>query len=108
MSQRQLNHLTNLGQLLADSTNIIVDDIFSLFLFIAVDWLTLIEKCCLRGDDTVLGWINVDNLELDWTEASSHDEGVSLLDWSVAVLKVWDQVGLCNVARDALDRVSKR
>jgi len=44
MSQRELNHLTNLRELFTDATNIIISNIFGLFFVVTVDRITLVEK----------------------------------------------------------------
>ena len=108
MTQGELDHFTNLGELLAHATNIVIADIFSLLFIVTVDGVTFVEKCGLGGDNAVLGRVHVDNLELDGAEATTHDEGIALLDGAVAVLEVGDKVGLRDVARDAFYRVSKR
>ena len=48
MSQRQLNHFTNLGELFPHATNIVISDVLGLFLIISVDGVAFIEECCLR------------------------------------------------------------
>jgi len=107
MSQGQFDHLANFGELLANATNVIVANVFSLFFIVAVDGIAFVEERRLRGHNTVLGRVNVDNLELNWTEATTDDEGVALLDGAVAVLEVGDEVGLGDVSCDALNRVGE-
>jgi len=107
MPKRQLNHLTNLGELFPHSTNVVISNVFGLFFVISVDGITLVEKCCLRGDDTVLRGLDIDNLELDGAEATTNNESVSLLNRTIAVLEVGDEIGLGDVSSDAFDRVSE-
>lgn len=105
MPQGQLNHLTNLSELLAHATNIVIANILGFLFVITVDRITLVEECSLGGDDTVLGRVHVDNLELDGAESTTYNEGVALFDGAVAVLEVGDEVGLCDATCDTFNGI---
>ena len=108
MAKRQFNHLTNFGHLFPAATDVIVANEFGFIFVGTLDGFSLIEERRLRGNDTVFRRVNIDNLKLNSLEASTDDEGVTLLDWAVAVLEIRDQVGLRDVARETLNRVVKR
>ena len=102
MSQRKLDHLTNLGHLLAAATDIIVTNFFGVILIVSIDRFPLVKKGGGGCYNTILAGVNVDNLELYRPETTSDDEGITLLDWAVAVLEVWNEVCRSNVASDTL------
>ena len=103
----QLDHLTDLGHLLAATTDIVVADLLGVVLIVAVDRFTFVEEGRCRCYDTELAGLHVHDLELNWAETTSHKEGIVLLDRTIAVLKVGDEVSLRNIASDSLDRVSE-
>jgi len=103
MSEGKLDHLTNFGELLSHTTNIVISDIFGLLLVITVDGITFIEECGLRRDNTVLGRVHVDDLELDGAETTTNNECISLLDRSVTILEVGNEISLRDTTRDAFN-----
>ena len=105
MSQRKFNHFTNLCELLADTTDIIVANIFSLFFIITIDRISLVKKRGLWGYNTELGRVDIDNLELNGSESTSYDEGVTFLNWTIAVLEIRNQVCLSDVASNSFNGV---
>mmetsp|Transcript_536 Transcript_536/g.849 ORF Transcript_536/g.849 Transcript_536/m.849 type:complete len:322 (-) Transcript_536:300-1265(-) len=108
VAQGKLDHLTDLGHLLAAATDVVVADLFSLVFVISVDGLALVEERSGGRHDTELARLDVDDLELDGAEGTSDEEGVVLLDGAVAVLEVRDQVRLRDVSSDTLNRVCER
>ena len=107
MPEWQLDHLTDLGHLLTATTDIIVADLLGVVLIVAADRFTLVEEGSRRCDDTELARLHVHDLELNGAETTSDKEGIVLLDWTVAVFEVGDEVGLRDVASDSLDRVGE-
>ena len=41
-----------------------------------------------------VGWIDINNLELDCLESTTDNKSIVLLDWPVAIFEVWNQVCL--------------
>ena len=107
MSEGQLNHLSDLGHLLAAASNIVVSDTIGSFFVFSADGLTFVEQGGVGADDTVLRRVNLDNLELNGLESTSDNESVVLLDGTVAVLEVGDQVSLGDVSSKSFDRVGE-
>ena len=108
MPERELNHLTNLGHLLTAATNVIVADAIEFFFVFALDWFTLVKDHRVGADDAKFSWISFDNLELNRLHTLSYEESVALLDRSVAIFKVGDEVSLCQVAGNTFDAVFER
>ena len=44
VTEGQLNHFTNLCELLAHATNIVIADVFGLFFIVTVDGITFVEE----------------------------------------------------------------
>lgn len=63
MAQRKLHHLTNLSELVANATNIIVSDIIELLLLVSVERITLAVDQRIGSNNTVLRRISLNDLE---------------------------------------------
>ncbi|KAI6757217.1 hypothetical protein HG531_003042 [Fusarium graminearum] len=75
MSERKLNHLSDLGHLLSASTNIVVTDLVEVvLLLVALNGLTLAMNDSILCDDTVLWGVDLDDLELYLPHATTDDE----------------------------------
>jgi hypothetical protein len=62
----------NLSQLLANTTDIIVANVIEALFVLAFNWLTLAEDHGVGRHNTEVSRINLDDLELDSTHATTH------------------------------------
>lgn len=108
MSEWQFDHFPDGGHLLPAASDVIVSHVVQLLLVFAVDGLALSVEHRVWCHNPELLWLGGDDLELHWLEVSPHDEEVTLLDGSVCVFEVGDEVGLGEVALDALNCVGER
>lgn len=105
MSERKLDHFSNGSHLLSASSDIIITNIVKFFLILTVNWLTLRVEHSVRCNNTELLGLSCHNFELNWLEVPPDEEEIALLDGSVRVLEVRDQIGLGEITLDALDSV---
>jgi hypothetical protein len=105
MSERKLDHFSDQGHLFSATSDIIVSDFIELFFVFSIDWLSFGEKHGIRGHNTKLFRLSSNDLEFDWLKISSNDKKISLLDWSVGVLEIRNQVGFGEISGDSLDGV---
>ena len=99
MPERQFDHLPNGGHLFPAASDVVIAYVVELLLVLAVDRLSLGVEEGVRCDDAVLFGLSGDYFELYGLEVAADDEEVSLLDGTVGVLEVRDDVGLGEVAR---------
>eukprot|EP00760_Papus_ankaliazontas_P010164 PhM_4_TR14214/c0_g1_i1/m.15161 len=90
VTDRELNHLTNLSELLAAATDVVVANFVELLLVLALDGVAFTVDHCVGGNDAVRRGVHFDDFELNGTHASTHQERIALADWTVVV----DEVGL--------------
>lgn len=107
MSERKFDHFSNGCHLFPASTNIIVSDIVELFLVLTIDRLSLRVKHSVRCNNTELLGLSRYDLELDWLEIAANQEQIALLDRPICVLEIGDEVGLGEIALDALNGIRK-
>ena len=62
----------------------------------------------ILSDNTVLGRVNLNDLELDLTHTTAHDEQVALAHWPVSLAEVWGEEDVEERASEALDRIRDR
>jgi hypothetical protein len=106
VSQRQLNKLTDLGHLLANTTNVVVTNLVEVALLIfALDGLTFAVDNSVLCDNTELWGIDLDDLELDLSHATSACEEIALADGAVCLAEVGSEEDVEEGAGDALDCV---
>mmetsp|Transcript_72452 Transcript_72452/g.156661 ORF Transcript_72452/g.156661 Transcript_72452/m.156661 type:complete len:454 (+) Transcript_72452:1318-2679(+) len=105
MAQGQLDHLADLGHGLLAAANVVITNIVQLLLILAVHRLALAVDHRVRGDDDELTRIDANDLELDRAESTTDKEQVALPGRTVGLQEVGLQVGVEEVACDALDRV---
>jgi len=109
MSQRQLDKLTDLGHLLANTTNVVVADLVEVTLLVlALDGLTFAVDDSVLCDNAKLWGIHLDNLELDLSHTATDCEEVALADGSVCLAEVGSEEDVEEGAGDALDCVGDR
>ncbi len=108
MPERKLNHFSNSSHLLPAAPNIVISHIIKSLLFLPVYGLSLGIEHSVGSNDAELFGLRGDNFELDRLEAAADDEEVSLFDGAVGVFEVGDEVGLGDVAGDALNGVPER
>lgn len=90
MSQRQLDKLTDLCHLLPASTDIIVSDLVEVTLLVfPLNGLALAVDDGILGNDAVFRRINLDNLKLDLSHATTAGEEVALSDGPIRLSEVW-------------------
>ena len=80
MTERKLDHLTDLTHLLLAATDVIVTDIVGALLIFALDRLTLAMNGGIRSNDAVLSGVDGDHLELDRAETTADEEEITLAD----------------------------
>ena len=106
MSQRKLNHLTDLRHLLTAATNVIVADLIEIvLLLLALNRLTLAMDDGILSDDAVLWGIHLDHLELYLSHTTADNEKITLSDGSVSFSEVWGQEDVEERASDALNSI---
>jgi hypothetical protein len=75
MSERKLNHLSNLGHLLSASTNVVVANLVEVvLLLVALNGLTLAVNDSILCNNTVLWGIDLDDLELYLPHTTADNE----------------------------------
>jgi hypothetical protein len=105
MSEGKLNHLSNGGHLLSASTDIIISDIIKFFLIFTINGLSLRVEHSIGCDDSELFRLSSNDFELNWFEVTSSEEEVALLDGTVGILEVWDEISFGEITGNALDSV---
>ena len=108
MTQRKLDELADVGELLAHAANVVVADVVHLLLVLALDRLALAVDDGVRRHDAVLGRVRLHHLELDGAHAAAHEEHVVLADGAVGLEEVRLEEDVEQVAADTLDRVVDR
>jgi hypothetical protein len=109
MSQRQLDKLTDLSHLLANTTNVVVADLVEVTLLVlALDGLTFAVDDGVLCDDAKLWGIHLDNLELDLSHATSACEEITLANGSVGLAEVGSEEDVEERASDTLNCVGDR
>eukprot|EP00967_Tisochrysis_lutea_P005976 scaffold7040_cov31-Tisochrysis_lutea.AAC.2 len=88
MAQGKLDEFTDIGQLLAHATDIVVANVVLGLLIIALDWLALTVDDGIRSDNAILGRIRLYNLEFDSTHTSTNKEQVILAHGAVRLEEV--------------------
>ena len=79
MSERQLNHLFDLGQLLPAASNVVVPDgVESVLLFFPLDRIAVAVDHRVGSHDAKRLRVRLDHFEFDGAHASTHDECVAL------------------------------
>jgi hypothetical protein len=107
MSERKLNHLSDLGHLLSASTNVIITNLVEVVLFlVSLDRLTLAVNNSILCDDTILGRIDLDNLEFYLSHTTADDKQVSLANRSVSFSEVGSEENVEQGTGDTLDGIS--
>mmetsp|Transcript_18227 Transcript_18227/g.20995 ORF Transcript_18227/g.20995 Transcript_18227/m.20995 type:complete len:226 (-) Transcript_18227:35-712(-) len=105
MTNGQLNHLSNLSELLAATANVVVTNIIELLFIFTLDRISVTVDDRVGGNDAVLTRIDFDNLKLHCTHASAADKGVPLLDWAVRFKEVGLEEGVEEITCEILDCV---
>ncbi len=77
VTQRKLDQFTNLSELLAHTTDIIVANVVEPLLIVALDGVALAVDDGVGSDDAVRRRIGLDNLELHSTHATTNQEIVT-------------------------------
>ena len=84
------------------------DSVESIFFVLSLDGFSFIVDNCGRSNNTVGSRVGLYNLELYGPHASSHDEGVPLVDGSALIQEVGLQVNLepvsCQTFHTVVDR----
>lgn len=107
MSEGKLNHFSNSSHLFSASSNIIISDIVEFLLIFTINRLSLGVEHSVGCNDSEFFWLSCHNFEFNWLEVASHKEEVALLDGTVSILEVWDEIGLGEVTLDAFNCVRK-
>lgn len=105
MSEWKFDHFTNEGELLSATTDIIVSDVVLLVLIFTFDRLSFCEKDGGWDNDTEFLWLTSNDFEFDWFERPTDHECIVLLEWSVRVSEVWNEVCRCDITSETLDAV---
>jgi hypothetical protein len=106
MAERKLNHFSDLGHLLAAATNVIISNFVKVvLLLVSLDGLALAVDDGILCDDTELWRVDLDNLELHLSHATTDNEKVALADWSVSFPEVGSEENIEERAGDTLDGI---
>jgi hypothetical protein len=105
VTQWEFNHFPNLRHLLAAAAHIIVADVIKPFFVFTLDWITFAVNHRVGGDDAVRRRICFDDLEFDRVHGRADKEQVTLLDRTVGFEKVWLQVDIKQISRNAFNRI---
>jgi hypothetical protein len=98
-----------LSHLFPATTNVIVTDFIEVTLLIfSLDRFTLAVNHCVLCNNTELGGVNLHNLKLHLSHATSYCEQVTLADWSVGLAEVGSEVDIEERAGQALNGVGNR
>ena len=74
-----------MSHLLAATSNVIITDIVEVgFLVFTLDGITLSVDDGVLGDDTELGRVGLNDLELDCSHTTANEESVALSDGAVS------------------------
>jgi hypothetical protein len=107
MSERKLDHFSDLGHLLSASTNVIVANLVEVvLLLISLNRLALAVNDGILCHDTVLWGIDLDNLEFDLSHTTTDDKEVSLSDRAVCFSEVGGEENIEERTGDTLDGIS--
>jgi hypothetical protein len=107
MSERKLNHLSDLSHLLSTSTNVIIANLVEVVLFlVSLDRLALAVNNGILCDDTILGRIDLNNLEFYLSHTTANDKQVSLANRSVSFSEVGSEENVEQGTGDTLDGIS--
>jgi hypothetical protein len=94
--------------LLATTTDVIVTNVIEVRLFVlAFDRVTLCMDHSVLGNDTVLGGVGFNDLELDGSHTSSYEESVTLANRAVRIEEVRLQINFEQVTTQTLNGVVK-
>jgi hypothetical protein len=77
VAQRKLDQLANLGELLADATDVIVADIVQTVLVVALDRVALAVNDGIRSNDAIRQRIGLHDLELHSAHTTTHQEEIA-------------------------------
>lgn len=103
VTQGKLHHFADLSHLLAAATNVVVTNLVEVVLFfVTLNGVTLAVDDGILGDDTILWGVDFDNLELHLSHATTNNEEVALSQRAVVFKEVVAEVGIEEVAGDAL------
>lgn len=69
--------------------------------------ISLSEQNSGRADVSKLFGFGGNHLELHCLESSPDQEGIILLQWSIGILEIRNEVGLCNVSSNTLNCILK-
>ena len=105
MTQRQLDHLLDLGELFAHAADVVVADLVErALLVLALHRLAIAPYDRVGHDHAVRRRLALDHLELDGAHVAAH-EYVALAHRPIRLEEVGLEERLVQVAREALDRV---
>merc|ERR1719244_1436673 len=105
MSEWKFNHFLDLSKLLPTASYVIITNGIESILLFPLDRFSLAMDDSVGSHNTVGRRICLDHFELHSPHPTSHDEGVSLVNWSVGFKEVRLQVDLEPVASEALNTV---
>jgi len=113
MSERKLNHFSNLSHLLISSTDIVVTNLLSSLFVVTLNGFSFVKELGVIGDNASLVdstlVLNGNDLEFDGLEVVfRYDEAISNADGSEVLLEVRNQVGLSNVSTESFNSVTER
>lgn len=107
MSEWKFNHLSDGSHLFSASTNIIVSDIIELFLIFTINGLSLGIEHSVWCDNSEFFGLSCHNFELNWLEVASDKEEIALLDWTIGILEVGNEISFGKITSNAFNCVSK-
>jgi hypothetical protein len=108
MTERELNHFTNLCHLLSASTDIVVSNVVHLFLVLTLDGITFTVNDRIGSDNTVGSWIRFYDLEFHRVHGRADQKEITLLDGTVGFEEVGLEVDVKEVSRHAFNGIIER
>mmetsp|Transcript_20839 Transcript_20839/g.84851 ORF Transcript_20839/g.84851 Transcript_20839/m.84851 type:complete len:319 (-) Transcript_20839:229-1185(-) len=105
VTQRELDQLTNLCQLLPHSTNVIVPDVIKPFFILPPNGITLAVDDRIGCDNAIFLRIGLHNLELHGSHTAAHCEGVPLANRAIGLQKVRLEVDVEQISGQAFGTV---
>mmetsp|Transcript_17930 Transcript_17930/g.32454 ORF Transcript_17930/g.32454 Transcript_17930/m.32454 type:complete len:503 (-) Transcript_17930:149-1657(-) len=108
VAEGQLDHLANLGHLLATSPHVVISHVVGLLLVLALHGFALAVDDGVGRDNTVWSRVGFHHLELDGMHRRPNQKEIALFDGTVSLQKVRLEVHVKEVPGHALDGVIQR
>lgn len=109
MPEGQFNHFADLGHLLTAATDIIVADLIKVvLLLVTLDGLAFAVDDGILSDNTILWWVDLDNLELDLPHTAADNKEIALPNRAVGLAEVGSKEDVEEGSGDAFNGIGDR